>query len=145
MRYRTFWSARPYTQNTAQPFRIRRSATEIFEHRLYLTEKDLNKCCPYNVRNSLENLSYQEILRIVHENFKEAFEDIIRISHVMRNIREPEKLRRRLNMPRRIKSPDAISLNFHRKLFEMVVNAVSTDARLMQRNERRLRTPERLR
>nr|CDS35254.1 expressed protein [Hymenolepis microstoma] len=122
-------NAQPRNHAEVERYRRRNLAIMYELIGLCITEKDLNKYCRSELRNSLEDLSYHEILRIACEKFKVAIGDIIRIKHVMRNIRELEELQRRLNMPSRIKRPAAISCNFHRKLREMVENMVRTDAR----------------
>lgn len=96
--------------------------------RLCITEEDLRNF-KLNTDKPVEKISYAEILSISVRKLKTATKDLSRINHVMKDIKQLERLNQRLNIPIRIQRPAGISMKFHQELAEIVEDIIKKDTR----------------
>ncbi|VUZ38738.1 unnamed protein product, partial [Hymenolepis diminuta] len=119
----------------------RRDFAIIYELlRLCITEEDLRNFTS-NIDKRMENISYAEILSISVRKLKKATKELSGINHVMKDIKQLERLNQRLNIPTRIQRPTGISMRFHQKVAEIVEDTIKKDARIRKNNGRNLQTP----
>nr|CDS27864.1 hypothetical protein HmN_000183700 [Hymenolepis microstoma] len=93
-----------------------------------------------NINEPFKNIPFHEVLCISLRKLKTAIRKSGGINHLRGKITELWQLRRRLNIPSKLKRPGAISEKFHRKLCKMVEDIVKDDARRIESNGRTSRT-----